>query len=301
MDRRASLGLLLGLAGVILFGATVPATRYAVRWLDPAFLTFARASLAGLLAAGILLARRSPPPWRRGLPISDFLIVAACLMVGFPLLMAYGSVTVPSSHAGVVLGILPLATTVAATVLAGERPSLTFILISALGCALVIAFALRNGGAGDFGSGDALLGLAAVLCAIGYAVSGRLSRQIAGWEVICWSLVLGLPVALPVMLMVAPSGVAGVPTGAWIALGYVAAVSQLLAFFFWNAGLALGGIARVGQLQLLQTFLIVVLSWPINGEAPDAETYGFMAAVMVVVALGQRAKVKRAPASVANP
>lgn len=289
------MGLLLGLVGVALFGATVPATRYAVRWLDPAFLTFARASLAGILAAAVLVAWRSPPPWRRGIAIRDLLTIAACLMVGFPLLMAYGSVTVPSSHAGVVLGIMPLATTLAATVLAGERPSLTFVLISVLGCALVVAFALRNGGAGDFGSGDALLGLAAVLCAIGYAVSGRLSRQIAGWEVICWSLVLGLPVAVPVMLFTRPDTLSTVPPGAWAALIYVAAVSQLGAFFFWNKGLALGGIARVGQLQLLQTFLIVVLSWPINGEAPDLETYGFMLAVMAVVALGQRAKVKVAP------
>ncbi|TCT04974.1 DMT family transporter [Aquabacter spiritensis] len=291
MNRQASLGLLLGLVGVTLFGATVPATRFAVHWLDPAFLTFARASLAGLLAAGILLVRRSAPPWRRGLPTLDFLIVAGCLMVGFPLLMAYGSVTVPSSHAGVVLGILPLATTLAATLLSGERPSLGFFALSILGCALVVAFALRNGGAEGFGAGDAMLGVGAVLCAIGYAVSGRLSRRVPGWEVICWALTLGLPLALPMTLILLPPGLESVPAPAWAALVYVAAISQLVAFFFWNTGLALGGISRVGQLQLLQTFLIVVLSWPINGEAPDLETYLFMVAVMAVVALGQKTKV----------
>ncbi|MEP9376595.1 DMT family transporter [Aquabacter sp. CN5-332] len=292
MNRNVSLGLLLGIVAVTLFGATVPATRYAVHWLDPAFFTFARATLAGSLAALILLVRRSPAPWRRGVPTGDFLIVAACLMFGFPLLMAYGSVTVPSSHAGVVLGIMPLATTLAATLLAGERPSLAFFSLSCLGCGLVVAFALRNGGAGDFGWGDAMLGLAAVVCSVGYAVSGRLARQVAGWEVICWALTLGLPLAIPATILLAPSGLGAVPVAPWVALVYVAAISQLVAFFFWNAGLALGGISRIGQLQLLQTFLIVVLSWPINGEPPDAETYAFMAAVMVVVALGQRTKVK---------
>ncbi|WP_127088521.1 DMT family transporter [Aquabacter cavernae] len=297
MNRRTVLGLALGLAGVTLFGATVPATRYAVQFVDPTFFTFARATLAGLMAAGMLLARGCQPPWRRGLPMGDFVLVALCLMVGFPLLMAHGSVSVPSSHAGVVLGILPLTTALAATLLAGERPSLAFVGISVLGCALVVAFALRNGGAGGFGFGDILLGLSAITCSIGYAVSGRLARRMAGWEVICWALVLGLPLSVPAALFFMPAGLATTPMGAWVALGYVAAISQLVAFFFWNTGLAMGGIARVGQLQLLQTFLIVMLSWPINGEAPDAETYAFMAAVMVVVALGQGTKVRAAQAA----
>ncbi|MEW6124251.1 MAG: DMT family transporter [Pseudomonadota bacterium] len=294
MNRRTLMGIALGLLGVTLFGATVPATRYAVRFVDPTFFTFARATLAGLLAAGALVARGSLPPWKRGLPLLDFFVIALCLVVGFPLLMAYGSVTVPSSHAGVVLGIMPLTTTLAATLLAGERPSLGFVALSVLGCVLVVAFALRNGGAGEFGSGDLLLGLAAITCSVGYAVSGRLSRRVAGWEVICWTLVLSLPVAVPAAILLAPPDLSNAPVGAWVALAYVAAISQLVAFFFWNQGLAMGGIARVGQLQLLQTFLIVVLSWPINGEAPDAETYAFMAAVMVVVALGQGMKVRTA-------
>jgi len=296
MKPSVSLGLLLGLIGVTLFGGTVPATRYAVQWLDPAFLTFGRATIAGILAGALLLIRGATPPWRRGIPFTDILIVAACLIFGFPLLMAYGSLTVPSSHAGVVLGILPLATTLAAIVLAGERPSLSFFAISCVGCALVVAFALRNGGAGEFGLGDAYLGLSAVICAVGYAVSGKLSRSMPGWEVIAWALVVALVVTAPAALWMAPRDLAAIPLSAWGAMAYVACISQFFAFFFWNAGLAMGGIARVGQLQLLQTFLIVVLSWPINGEAPDPETYLFMLAVMVVVAIGQRAKVKAAPA-----
>ncbi|MEW6255911.1 MAG: DMT family transporter [Pseudomonadota bacterium] len=294
MTRRVVIGLLLGVIGVTLFGGTIPATRYAVAYVDPNAFTFARAALAGLAAGVILLVRGSVPPWRRGVPVRDFLIVCACLMVGFPLLMANGSVTVPASHAGVVLGILPLATTFAATLIAGERPSLAFVALSALGCALVAAFALRNGGAGEFGSGDLMLGAAGLICAIGYAVSGRLTRQVKGWEVICWALVFGLPLSLPATLLFHPADLAALPSGVWVALAYVALVSQLGAFFFWNVGLAMGGIARVGQLQLLQTFLIVVLSWPVNGEPPDAETYAFMLAVMVVVALGQGTKVRMA-------
>lgn len=297
VNRKTVLGLALGAIGVTLFGGTIPATRFAVASMDPTFLTFGRACVAGLMSAIILWARGSVPPWRRGVPLRDFLMVTACLMVGFPLLMAYGSVTVPASHAGVVLGIIPLATTFAATVLVGERPSLPFIGFSMLGCALVAAFALRNGGAGQFGTGDLLLGIAAVICAFGYAMSGRLSRQVKGWEVICWALVLGLPLSLPAALLLLPADLSAIPMGAWAAFAYVALISQLGAFFFWNVGLAMGGIARVGQLQLLQTFLIVVLSWPVNGEPPDAETYAFMAAVMLVVALGQGTKVRMAQAA----
>lgn len=287
------LGLLLGLAGVCLFGVTVPATRYAVHWLDPAFLTFARATLAGLLGGAILLMRGARWPQTRGARMGDIVVVAACLVFGFPLLMAYGSLTVPSSHAGVVLAILPLMTTLAAIWVAGERPTVTFLAISALGCALVIAFALRNGAAAALGPGDSLLALAAIICAFGYAVSGRLSRHMPGWEVICWVVVVSLVVTVPGTILTAPYGhFDAVPTSAWVALIYVGAVSQFFAFFFWNAGLAMGGIARVGQVQLMQTFLIVVFSWPINGEAPDLETYLFMGLVIGVVALGQKAKVK---------
>lgn len=287
------LGLLLGLIGVCLFGVTVPATRYAVHWLDPAFLTFTRAVLAGLLGGAVLLIKGARLPASRGARMRDIAVVAACLVFGFPLLMGYASLTVPSSHAGVVLAILPLMTTLAAMLVAGERPTLTFLAISALGCGLVMAFALRNGAAAALGPGDTLLAAAAIICALGYAVSGRLSRHMPGWEVICWVVVVSLVVTVPGMLLTAPYGYFdAVPTSAWVALIYVGAVSQFFAFFFWNKGMALGGIARVGQVQLMQTFLIVVFSWPINGEAPDLETYLFMGLVIAVVALGQKAKVK---------
>ncbi|QTL01799.1 DMT family transporter [Aquabacter sp. L1I39] len=287
------LGLLLGFIGVCLFGVTVPATRYAVHWLDPAFLTFARATLAGVLGVAILVMRGARWPHTRGARMRDIVVVAGCLVFGFPLLMAYGSLTVPSSHAGVVLAILPLMTTLGAMLVAGERPTLTFLAISALGCGLVMAFAFRNGAAGSLGAGDSLLALAAIICAFGYAVSGRLSRHMPGWEVICWVVAVSLVVTVPGMFLTAPYGhFDAVPLSAWVALIYVGAVSQFFAFFFWNKGMALGGIARVGQVQLMQTFLIVVFSWPINGEAPDLETYLFMGLVIAVVALGQKAKVK---------
>lgn len=291
MPSRVTLGFLLGFIGVVIFGATLPATRLALTGLDPWFVTLGRAALAGVLAAGCLLVR-GRVSWR-GHPgaVRDLAAVAASLVFGFSLLMAFGSVSVPASHAGVVLGLLPLATTLGAMVFAGERPSRLFLVVSGLGALLVGVFAARNGGADRFGQGDLLLLGAVVACGIGYPLSARLSRFMEGWEVIAWALVIALPISLPAALLVMPRELAAVPGPAWAGFLYVAVMSQFVGFFFWNAGLAMGGVARVAQVQLLQTFVTVALAWPVNGEPLDVETALFAVAVVAVVALGRKAKV----------
>ena len=198
---RDGLGLLLGLVGVTIFGGTVPATRIAVAGLDPFFITAGRAAVAGLMAATILLALRRARPSARQFRL---MVLAGLLMVlGFPSLMALGLQTVPAAHAGVVLGIMPLTTAAAASLILGERPSLRFWFFAVLGTVVVVAFALRDGG-GRFDIGDLYLLAAGILSSTGYVYSGALSREMPGWEVICWILVIALPFSLPVALWLAP-------------------------------------------------------------------------------------------------
>lgn len=295
MDRRSPVGLLLGFVAVVMFGATLPMTRLALADLSPWFITFGRAALAGLVALGGVLVLDRPWPLAEPRTRRDLALASLALIFGFPICIGLATQTVPAAHGGIVLGLLPLCTALAAMLVAGERPGLGLFAASAAGAALVVVFALRNGAAGGFGGGDSLLFLGVVLCAGGYAVSGRLARRMAGWEVIAFMLILSLPVTLPLALLTFPWG-RPVAAASWAALAYLGLFSQLIGFFFWNAGLALGGIARVGQMQLLQTFVTVGLAWPLNGEVPDLETLGFALAVAVVVALAQRTRARSAPA-----
>ncbi|WP_436637936.1 DMT family transporter [Microbaculum sp. FT89] len=284
---RALLGYALGFIGVIIFGATLPVTRLAVESLDPWFVTTARAMFAGLLAAAILLVLRRRFPGRH---LAALLTIAVFVVFGFPLTMALAMQLVPAAHGGVVLGILPLATAASATLIAGERPSPAFWMWSTIGAAIVVVFALRDGGLALQG-GDLLLLAATVCAAIGYTVSARLARIMPGWEVISWVVVLSLPVTIVATWWLWPADTAAVPIDAWIALGYLAAFSQFLGFFAWNVGLAIGGISRVGQVQLLQTFVTLIIAALLLGEHIDLATILFAVAVVVVVALGGHARI----------
>jgi drug/metabolite transporter (DMT)-like permease len=284
-------GLLLGFLGMCLFAGTLPATRLALLGFDPLFLTVARAALAGSVGLIVLIARRRRVP-SRSLWLEIF-GAALCTVIGFPLFAALAMMTVPAAHGGVVLGILPLVTAAAATVFAHERPSPGFWLASVLGALIVVTFMLRRNGGMTFSAGDLFL-LGTVLSgALGYTFSGRLATLMPGWEVISWQVVIFLPLAAAATFVLWPADIATAPISSWIGLGYVGLVSQYTAFFVFNAGLAIGGIARVGQVMLLQPFMIVVLALPVNGEAIDVETILFAAAVVATVLIGQRMRVTR--------
>jgi drug/metabolite transporter (DMT)-like permease len=255
---RESVGMLLGLGGVLMFAGTLPATRVAVTNLDPLFITFSRAALPGLISAALFIGlRRRFPPRQQWLAV---IIASLTLVFGFPLFSAIAMTTVPAAHGGVVLGMLPIATALAATMLAGERPSAGFWIAALAGSAIVIAFALREGG-GAFVSGDFWLLASVAVAAIGYTYSGKLASRMPGWEVIGWALVIALPVSLLGAWLSWPPHATDVARNAWFAVLYVALFAQFIGFFFWNAGLAMGGIARVGQMQLLQPFAIVLIEW----------------------------------------
>ena len=284
-------GLLLGFLGMCLFAGTLPATRLALLGFAPLFLTVARAALAGSVGLIVLIARRRRVP-SRSLWLEMF-GAALCTVIGFPLFAALAMMTVPAAHGGVVLGILPLVTAAAATVFAHERPSPGFWLASVLGALIVVTFMLRRNGGMTFSAGDLFL-LGAVLSgALGYTFSGRLATLMPGWEVISWQVVIFLPLAAAATFVLWPADIATAPISSWIGLGYVGLVSQYTAFFVFNAGLAIGGIARVGQVMLLQPFMIAALALPVNGEAIDVETILFAAAVVATVLIGQRMRVTR--------
>lgn len=287
---RETLGMALGVVGVIIFGGTLPATRLAVASLDPAFVTAGRAAIAGLCAAAtLMILRRRVPARAQWKPI---LFGTVLLVGGFPLFSSLALRTAEASHGGVVLAILPLLTAAAATIVSGERPSRQFWIFALLGTGLVFAFVAIQS-EGTWAIADALFLLAAISAGFGYAFSGTLSRTMPGWEVICWQLVAALPVTAAATLVLLP-GVPnqGVPTSAWGGFAYVSLFSMFIGFFAWNAGLALGGVAKVGQAQLLQVFVTLALSSLILGERLAPTTYLFAALVALVVAAGRRSTVR---------
>ncbi len=291
-NPREKLGLALGFAGVCLFGGTLPMTRLAVSALDPLFLTATRVTIAGCAGiAFLLVTRRRPPAWAQWRLLA---LTGLCTIVAFPVLMAFAMTRVPAAHGGVVLGIMPLATVAAATIVTHERPSLGFWLASAVGAGIVVAFMLRHGSGGaGIGLGDLFLLGVVVAGGFGYSLSGRLSQTMPGWEVICWQVVLYLPFAVVAMVALWPAGLAEVPWPAWGGLAYVAFISQFFAFFVFNAAMAIGGVARIAQLSLLQPFVIVTLAWPVDGEPIALTTLLYAAAVVATVVVGQQMRVKR--------
>jgi len=283
-------GYLYGLAGVAIFGLTLPVTRIAVAELPPVFVGLARALVAAAVGALFLWRGRVRPPESRDLLRLGG--VAVGVIFGFPVFSAIAMQTAPASHGGVVLGVLPLATAGAAMIFAGERPSLRFWLCGLAGGAAVIAFALTDGGT-EVHEADLLLVLAVVAAAIGYAISGDLARRLGGWQVISWALVLAVPVLLPVVLWMLPQVDWNASWRAWAAFVYLALMSQFFGFFFWNKGMALGGVARVGQVQLLQIFFTLVGSWLLLGESIGPATILYALVVVGAVALGRSAPVTR--------
>jgi drug/metabolite transporter (DMT)-like permease len=289
---RERLGLLLGFVGMAIFGGTLPATRIAVSAIDPMALTALRTAIAGLCSLVLLLVLRRPlPPRRLWLQLA---IAMLCVSIAFPFLMALAVRTVDASHGGVVLGILPIATALVAVAITHERPRPLFWIASIAGAALVIAFALRQGG-GAVSAGDVLLFAAVAVSAIGYAFSGRLTAEMPGWEVISWVLVMALPISLPAAALTMPADLTDIALKPWLALFYVALFSQWIGFFAWNAGMAMGGIARVSQVQLLQPFITFALAAFFNDETITLQILLFAAAVVATVAISTRTRGRQTP------
>lgn len=286
--------MVLGFIGVLSFSMTLPATRVAVGSLDPFFVGMGRAMVAAVIAGPLLYFTKQP--WLSRPQLRSMGLVMLGVIAGFPILSAWAMQRVPASHGAVVLGLLPLATALAGALRTGERPSLSFWLASAFGSFSVIAYSLATGG-GSFDPADLALVAAVILASLGYAEGARLAREIGSWQVICWALVLGFPLLLlPVALIVHAHGLHATPQ-AWLSFAYVSLFSAFLGFFAWYRGLALGGVARVGQIQLLQPFLTLAFSSLFLGERFSPGALVAMSVVALSIFLSRRSRVATQPAA----
>jgi drug/metabolite transporter (DMT)-like permease len=285
------MGFVYGGLGVLIFSLTLPATRIAVAEFDPVFVGLGRAIVAAGLSLILLVVTRQILPPLRFLP--QFCIVVMGVVIGFPLLSAIAMRDAPASYGAVMTGLMPLSTALCGVWRAKERPSLAFWIFAGLGSAWVVCFALISGRGSIRLADVALLGAVAA-AGLGYAEGAVLSRQLGSWQVICWSLILSTPVLLPIVLQHAPSDFSSISLRAMFGFLYVSIFSMFLGFFAWYRGLLLGGVARIGQVQLFQPFLTILASALFLGEPLTLTTVGFAAGTIACVALGKRTAIATA-------
>jgi drug/metabolite transporter (DMT)-like permease len=294
VTANVSRGLAFGALGVLIFAMTLPMTRLAVGdvshpQLPPAFVTAGRAAVAGLLSIVYLLAVRAPRPARQHWPA--LALCALGTVLGFPLFLALALRQVDAMHAAVVTGVLPLGTAVVGALVLRQRPSLGFWACAVLGCALVLGFAAWQG-SGRLSVADGYLLLAVLSTSFGYVAGARVAGALPAEHVICWLLVGCLPLTLPLALWLSPNtAVTPIGSPAWLGFAYVSVFSMWLGFFAWYRGLALGGVVRVSQVQLIQPFLALLFAVPVLGEKLEPITVVFSLAVIAVVFVGRRMPV----------
>ncbi len=289
LSRREIIGYMLGILAVVMFAGSLPFTRLALTDYSPWFITFGRAVIATIVSVIFIVALKRPVPRAHFVPLVG---AGLTLAVGFPGFMAIALQTVPSAHGGVVLGILPLMTAVFAALLDGDRPSPLFWFCAVSGGLLVALFAVRDSGFTPT-SGDLGLFAACICASIGYVISAKLSRHMTGWEVISWSLILVSPISVLGAIWNWQPAFADASTSAVISLAYLGFISMYLGFFAWNVALAMGGIARVGQVQLLQTFVTLIIANLLLGEHIGWDTIIFATAVAALVYMSRRAKIQK--------
>lgn len=288
-------GFALGLLGVAIFAMTLPMTRLAVGdqsdpQLPPGFVTAGRAAVAGLCSALYLWAVGASRPARAHW--LDLGVSALGTVVGFPLALALALRQVDSMHAAVVTGLMPMSTAMIAALVLRQRPSAGFWACATAGFVLVLGFAGWQGG-GTLSAGDGWLLLAVLFAGVGYVSGARVAAAMPAPQVICWVLVLSLPLTLPAALWLWPQ--AAVRGSAWGGFAYVSLFSMWLGFFAWYRGLVLGGVVRVSQVQLLQPFLALLFAVPVLGEQLQPATLGFAGAIIAIVWLGRRMPVRGTP------
>ncbi|AFY58201.1 DMT(drug/metabolite transporter) superfamily permease [Rivularia sp. PCC 7116] len=288
--NNETIGLFYGFLGVIGFSGTLPATRIAVTDFEPIFVGLGRAIIAAAFGMVLLRLTRQPIPHRQYW--GSLAIIVAGVIIGFPLLSAWAMQQLPASHGAIVTGILPLATAIVAALRMGEKPSLGFWIASFFGSLTIVSFALIEGN-GSIKFADIVLIIAVIAAAFGYAEGGKLAKILGGWQVICWALVFSAPLLIiPVASVALKNGITASPS-AWLGFGYVSAISMFLSFFAWYRGLAIGGIARVSQVQLLQPFLSILFSAFFLREKITYLMMFTAIIVVITVAIGRKQPVER--------
>lgn len=274
-------GWINGFIGVVLFSGGLPATKLAVMEMSPTFVTIVRAAVAGVLALIVLWLGKEKRPVKKDLV--PLLLVSLGCVIGFPLLSALALQYLTSAHSIVFLGMLPLATAIFGVFRGGERPHPVFWLFSIVGSLLVIGYAVSQGISAS-PVGDILMLLAVILCGMGYAEGAKLSKTLGGWQVISWALVLALPIMIPLFFIYFPKDIQNVSFQGWFGLAYISLFSMFIGFIFWYKGLAQGGIATVGQLQLLQPFFGLALAAWLLHEQVSMGMLGVTIGVILCVA-----------------
>lgn len=276
--------------GVICFSLTLPATSIAVEYFGTTVVGLGRTVIAALLVGIILLVRKEKVPTRQ--QFKSIIIVAIGAVLGFPLLTSWAMKTLPVSHGAVELALLPLATAGFAMLRAGERPSLKYWVASFIGAGAVIVYAIQLG-LGKLQIEDLGLLAAVFILGLSYAEGGKLSKEIGSWQVIAWAIVIGAPFFLIPVGMNLSMDMLHAPIQAWISFLYLAIVSQFFAYVAWYGGMALGGIARVSQLQYMQPFLMIVFAALFLGESITLVTILTAIIVVTSVFIGKNATISK--------
>ncbi|MFH5879533.1 DMT family transporter [Arthrobacter sp. NA-172] len=292
---RAASGLWWGLVGVAAFSFTVPFTRMAVGGLSPLFIGSGRAVVAAVLAACALGLTRQRLP--RGREWARLAVIAGGIVVGFPLLTSFALTTAPANHGAVVIALLPAATATAAVLRGRERPPVAFWVVTAAGAIAAITFAFaQSGGPGQLNWSDLLLLGAVAAAAIGYAEGGLLARELGSWQTVSWALVL----ASPLMVGLSAFSMSQQPPSAtpvqWAAFAYLGIVSMFLGFFAWYRGLAIGPMAKVSQVQLIQPVLSICWAGILLGETLGLTTVAGGLAVILCAGVAVRIRLNPLPA-----
>jgi len=283
--KNETKGMWLGLLGVTAFGLTLPATKIAIPYLDPIFIGLGRAVFATMFAVIFIIVFRVKIPSRKQFVL--LFIVALGVVIGFPVFSSLAMLYVPASHGGVVAGVLPLMTAMVGVVIGKERPSIAFWAVSLLGSLLVVFYALLQG-SGSLHIADFALLAVVISAAVGYAIGAKLSKDLGGWQVICWALVIAFPFIILPTINYAPDSFTDLPLSTYMSFLYLALISQLIAFFAWYKGLAMGGIARVSQIQLVQPFVTIFASVLFLTEVIDLETIAFALLIVSTVWVGKK-------------
>lgn len=281
-------GILLGVLAVVAFSLTLPTSRYAVAEIDPLFIGFGRTAVAGVVAVILLIIYKAKFPNREQLKMVFWIMPGVVFL--FPIFSAWSMKYMTASNGSIIMGIMPMCTAIFAVWLARERPSPLFWVAAVAGAVLVMLYSMPKQGL-TMSVGDMMLIIGTVVGALGYAYGGLLAKTMPSWQVICWVVALALPVTLPAAFITMPSDLGAISNGAWGSFFYLALISQLFGFFLWYHAMYLGGIAQVGQIQLLQPFFTLLFAWFWLGEQLSLETWVFAGLIMMTVFLAQKARM----------
>jgi drug/metabolite transporter (DMT)-like permease len=282
-------GMLIGVIGITMFSLTLPFTQMAVKELSPFFVAFSRATIAGFCALILMILGKYKLPTKN--QIKRLIIIAIGIVYGFPIFTSMAMTTLPSSHSGIVLGILPLTMSVLAAIRYKEKASLAYWITSIIGASLVITYAFIDNN-GFLIKEDLWLLFAILFVSVGYSEGGNLSKEMGSIAVVSWALVLTLPFNIIATYFFYETSFSSVSLQALISLSYVGLFSMYIGFFFWYKGIAIGGISRVGQVQLIQPFLTIVAAFFLTNEKITFLNILFALMVLVVIIIGRKTKIE---------